>query len=197
MIVEPSMPGRWRYVLALAIGVIGLISFGVFLFRGLMELAPGIQVVVPGRHEFHLSVPGKYTVFHEHQSVVGGRVYSTGQGLDGLECGLSVADSGTPVQLSQSWMNTTYSLGSRSGESIWDFDVSEPGGYALDCRYAGNGSGSEAVLAIAHGTTQKLLRTVFGGLGILFTSLAAAGILAVLTWSKRQDTTRRHADPAI
>ena len=107
MIVEQSTPGRWRYLVAAAIGVTGLVLFGVFLFRGLMDLAPGIQVVVPGRHEFHLADPGRYTVFHEHRSVVEDRVYSTGQGLGGLECGLSALGSGFPVQLSQAWMNTT------------------------------------------------------------------------------------------
>ncbi|MDP6542811.1 MAG: hypothetical protein QGH60_02405 [Phycisphaerae bacterium] len=74
-------PSGWYYVLAGLVLAGGIAGFALFLFSGLTDLSGGLtQMVVPGEHELTLSEAGDYTVFHEYRSVVGSKVYSTGQG---------------------------------------------------------------------------------------------------------------------
>ena len=110
-------PSRWYYALAGAVLVAGLVGFVLILFSGISGITGGLtQMVVPGRHELALTEAGKYTVFHEYRSVVGNKVYSMRQGgLPGLECSLSRKATGETVPLSRSAMNSTYTMGSRSG----------------------------------------------------------------------------------
>ncbi len=186
---EHPGPSRWSYILAALIVLGGLVTFGVFLFTGLTGATPAIQVIVPGRSELRLTEPGEYTVFHEYQTLIGGQVYSTSAGLD-LECRLASAASGSSIPLAGASASTTYSIGGRSGRSIWEFGIAEPGGYALDCSYASGAEGPETVLAIGHGTLEKIVTVIFGGIGILFASVAAGGVIAVFTLSKRQQADR-------
>jgi hypothetical protein len=46
-----------------------------------MAEIPSVQVVVPDSSNITLSQPGKYTIFYEYRSVVGNRIYSTGEGI--------------------------------------------------------------------------------------------------------------------
>jgi hypothetical protein len=49
---------------------------------------PSIQVVVPGSSDITLSQPVKYTVFYEYRSMVGNRVYSTGEMIPSIQVNL-------------------------------------------------------------------------------------------------------------
>lgn len=186
-------PSGWYYVLAGLVFVAGSVGFGLFLFSGLSGLSGGLrQMVVPGQHELTLSGAGDHTVFHEYQSVVGSKVYSTGQGgIAGLRCSLSSKATGQEIPLSPSTVNSTYSVGSRSGVSIFDFSIDSPGDYLFSARYPAGQEGSQAVLTVARGFVEKLLVTILGGLGMMFGGLGIAIAIAVITFVKRRGARRR------
>ena len=128
-------PGRWYYGLGGAVLVAGCVYFGVFLWQNISRIGENLtQLVAPGKSQLTLSKPGKYTIFHEYQSVVGNKVYSTSRELSGLECSLVSMSTGDEIALSPSAMNSTYSLGSRSGVSVLDFRIESPGTYELSAQ---------------------------------------------------------------
>lgn len=198
-------PSRWYYVLACLVLGTGLTGFVWFLFSGLSSLEGGLtQLVVPGDHELTLSEMGGYTVFHEYQSVVGNKVYSMAQGgLSGLQCSLAFKATGEEIPLSESTTNSTYSMGSRSGVSIFDFRIDSPGTYVFSAQYfpgeEGPGEeGPEAVLSVGHGFVKQLLVTILGGLGIIFGAMGAAAAIAVITFVRRRRARKQlqqNADP--
>ncbi len=178
-------PSRWYYGLAILVVMGGGALFGVILWKNLSGLADALtQVVVPGKREVALREAGEYTIFYERESVVGNKVYSTGENISGLACALTSKTSGSPVRLSRSTMSSTYSVGGRSGVSVWEFKVEQPGALEIACTYEGK-EGPEVVLAVGKDFTGKLVATIFGAIGVLFLSVIAGIAIAVVTLLKR------------
>ena len=186
-------PSGWFYVLAGLVLVGGIVGFVFFLVGGLSDLSGGLtQVVVPGSQELTFSKIGAHTVFHEHKSIVGNKMYSmTPGGLAGLRCRLVSKTDGQEILLSPTSMNSTYSLGSRSGVGVFDFNIDAPGEYLFSASYPPGQEGPQAVLAIGHGFVEQLLTTVLGGLGIMFGSLIAAIAIALTTFLMRRGAKKR------
>ncbi len=185
-------PSRGYYGLAVVVVVAGFGLFGVTLWKGLSGMGTKLQqVVAPGRAEITLAEPGDYTIFYEHQSVMGNRVYSTGDSVPGLECMLVSKSSGSPVELRRSGVNSTYSFGGRSGKSVFDFHIDQPGVYEIASGYPEGHEGEEVVLAIGKGIATDILVTIFGGLAVVFGSIALAVAIAVITAVKRQNAQKR------
>lgn len=90
---------------------------------------------MPSRSDITLSQTGKYTIFYEYRSVVGNRVYSTGQDIPSIQINLVSRDVGSEIPLSNTSMNSTYTVGSRSGIGLFDFTVDKPGIYELSASY--------------------------------------------------------------
>ena len=184
-------PTRWFYGLAVLIMFIGGVIFAIFLFSNLSRIAKDfIQVVVPGQETIILSEPGKYIIFYEHRSIVGNKVYSTGEHLSGLYCLLKEKSTGQEIPLTPSQMSSSYSSGSRSGVSIFEFSIVRPGTYELKAWYEAEQGKQEVVLAIGHGFSARLMGTIFGGIAIFIGSLITGGIIAVITYTKRQKCKR-------
>ncbi len=188
-------PGRWYYGLAAFIFVGGWVAFGIFLWKNLSGIADQFQqVVVPGKVQLNLPSPGKYTIYHEYESVVGSKIYSSRQTLAGLEVTLSSLATGDEVALSRTNVDSTYSLGGRSGKAVFDFAIDRPGAYELTAQYPEGEEGPEVVLAIGQGFTGRILTTVFGALGIVFGSIALAVAIALVTAIKRHNAAKRAKD---
>jgi hypothetical protein len=188
-------PGRWYYGLAAAVFVAGCVYFGVYLWQNISRIGENLtQVVVPGKSQLTLSKPGKYTIFYEHRSVVDNKVYSTSRDLSGLECSLVSMSTGAEIALSPATMNSSYSMGSRSGVSVLDFQIESAGTYELSAQYSGGQEGPEVVLAVGEGFTEDIFKTVFGGLGILFGSIGLAVAIVVITLIKRDRAKKRATD---
>jgi hypothetical protein len=180
-------PSRWYYGLAILLFVVGLSLFGLFLFRNLIGLASSlVQLPVPGAYDLTFSDTGKYTIFYEYESVIGNRIYATRRDLSGLRCELQSKETGARVRLSGASMNTTYSLGSRAGVSVLDFNVKRPGSYEFSAGYPEGKEGPEIVLAIGYGFTKRIIRTVVGGLGIFFGTVGISAGVALITLFKRR-----------
>lgn len=194
MTTSEISPGRGCYAVAAALFLAGVGLFVWFLFTRLASLEQELtQVVVPGETELVLDQPGTYTIFHEHRSFVGGRVYSNPRGLAGLECSLVSRRTGAEVPLTAPSGSMTYSLGGRSGVAILEFEIAEPGDYAFTASYPEGEEGPPGVLAIARGFMGKLFGTIFGAIGIFFGSAALAAVTAGVTFWKRSRAEKRLA----
>jgi hypothetical protein len=192
---EEIRPGRWYYGLAALVFVGGWVLFGIFLWKNLSGIADQLQqVVVPGKASLNLPSPGKYTIYYEYESVVGSKVYSSGQTLSGLEVTLVSAATGDEVALSRTDVDSTYSMGGRSGKAVFDFTIDRPGAYEFAAHYPEGEEGPEVVLAVGQGFTGRILVTVFGALGIVFGSMALAVAIAVITVVKRHNAAKRAKD---
>jgi len=179
-------PSRWYYACAGVVFVAGWVLFGLLLIKNLSGMGAKLQqVVVPGEAEITLREPGEYTIFYEYQSVVGNRVYSTEQNLSGLECELVSKAKNARIALSPSSMNSTYELGGRSGKSVFEFRIIQPGVYELSAGYPEGQQGPEVVLAVGKDFTARMLMTIFGGLALVFGSIGIAVAITVVTLIKR------------
>jgi hypothetical protein len=188
--------------------VTGPIVFSIFLFSSLLSNVssltqmPSIQVIVPGTSDIMLSETGKYTIFYEYQSVVGNRVFSTGENIPGIQLNLISKETGAEVPLSSTSMSMTYTIGSRSGTGIFDFTIDKPGTYQLLASYPSStvegqqqGQGPEIVLSIIHGKVVdnffgNIIGTAFGGFAIFFGSFIAGIVILVITFLKRRKAKR-------
>jgi hypothetical protein len=188
-------PSRRFYLLGIAAFIIGGVLFGSFLFSSLENFAAEstIQVVVPGTSDIELPEAGKYTIFYEYQSVVGNRVFSTGEDIPGLEVTLISKDTGLDIPLFRTSLSSTYSIGGRSGISLFDFSTDKPGIFELSAFYPSGeqSSAKNIVLAVMHGFVGKLMATILWGLAIFFGSVAIGIAIIVITFLKRRKAKKR------
>jgi hypothetical protein len=190
-------PSRGYYVLAAIVFVSGWGLLAILLFVGLSGLGSKLQrVVAPGQSDLALNAPGDYTIYYEHRSVVGNRVYSTDENLSGLECELVSKATGARIPISASSTNSTYSIGSYEGKSLLEFHVEQPGTYQLTTVYAAR-EGPEVVLAVGQGIFTKIVLAVFGGVASLFACLALATAIAVVTFIKRTKARKQLASGEV
>lgn len=179
------MPSRKGYLVAVGVFVVGMIGFAAFLFFGLRGLGDELpRFVVPGTTELDLNQTGTYTIFHESESVVDGRVYTPAD-ASGLYVEVVSAETGESISLDTPGASSSYTLGGRSGRAVLTFEVEEPGAYRLVAGYP-DGSGPETVLAVGHGFGRRLFMTVAGSIAIAFGSAGIALVIAVVTFVRRR-----------
>jgi len=162
---------------------------------------PSIQVVVPGSSDITLTQSGKYTVFYEYQSMVGNRIYSTGEDIPDIQVNLVSNDTGAEIPLSSASVTSTYTIGSRSGIGLFDFVIDQPGAYELSASYPAvlgqqQEQGPEIVLAIIHGSAVEklfgsIMGTVAGALAIVFIPFVAGVAIIIITFIKRRKARAR------
>jgi hypothetical protein len=154
-------------------------SFVYTIFHGVMHTTDSLtQIVVPGSTELDLR-PGQYSVFLEEQSVVNGKVYSTTQSIDGLACHVSSVLSGAAIAIRKASMSTSYSVNGRSGHSVLEFPIQQPGRYRFACDYGESSRGPELVVAVGTGVDEAIFGTVLGGLAA-FLGGGGGGLIVVL-----------------
>ena len=181
-----AMPGRKWYWVAGAVGVTCIAAFVVYLFNGISGMSDGLdQMLAPGKAEFVFAEPGAYTVFHEHESVFEERYYSSPGIVSGLEVRVVSSVGGGALAVHAPGSNSSYELAGRSGTSIFEFEIVEPGPYRVTAAYADGRASPEVVLAISHDFMSKLLTTIFGAFAIIFVGLGGAGVITVVTYLKR------------
>jgi len=184
------MPGRLWYAVALAAFLAGAAGAALFLLPRIQALQERLtRVVVPATVDLRLERPGAYTIFHEPQSVVGGTLYHA-EVISGLTVALHEAASGRGLALAQPGATTSYSFGGRSGTSIFDFEIAEPGDYRLSADYADGRSEPRTVLAVGQGVVGGLFGAILGALGIGLVGFAAAVAIAAITFLKRRSALR-------
>ncbi len=182
-------PGRRWYVLALLIAIAGWVGMAVLIVARLSGSADRmIRAVVPGEIELRLNEPGTYTIFHEHHSTYEGRVYNV-ESIPPLEITLRSRTSGAVVPLKDT-ITSTYSVGSRSGRSLYQFEVTTPGAYQLAASYATGRRQPETVLSIDRGFVGDLLLTIGGSLAMALGGMVIAIIMFVVVFRRRRQARR-------
>jgi len=173
------------FVVAGLIAIAGFVAAWLYLWPRLGAVDEGmIRVVVPGSATLDLVKPGKYTIFHERQSVVDGQFYAS-DSVAGLRVGLIAEGTNAPVRI-EPGTSTSYSMGSRQGSSIFAFTIDRPGRYRLTTSLT-NG---QAVLAIGQGMVGAIFSMVGMTIAIAFGGVAIAGIIAGLTiWQRMKPKT--------
>ena len=184
-----SGPSRKGFVFAGVVLLVGVIGFGAILYLGLRGLSMQ-RVVVPGSDELVLDEPGRYTIYHESRSVMGGRVYDVSD-VSGLTVELVSAETGESIPLDAPGANTTYELRGRSGRGVLTFEVDRPGAYLLSAEYPA-GAGPETVLAVGRGLGTRIAMTVAGAIAVGIGSFLLAVAVVVVTCIRP-----RRADQAI
>jgi hypothetical protein len=176
-------PGRIWYLVALGIFLLGMAAMAAFLITRLMSMDSGLtRFVVPGETTLTFEA-GTYTIFHEPQGVLDGKIYSSGS-LSGLTVTVAGPD-GNDVPLSAAGSGR-YSFGGHTGYSVFDFTAASPGPYVIAARYADDAPGPQTVLAVGAGFLSGLLTTIFGSLAIAFGGAIIAAIILVRTLVKRR-----------
>ena len=196
LVAQEIRPGKWLYGLAAVIFVAGWALFAVILWKSLSGIGEGMQqVVVPGSAELTLAKPGSYTIFHEYESVVGSRIYSASRGVPGLECSLRSKATGASVEISPSHSNSTYSMARRSGVSVLDFRIDQPGIYILTAGYPSGQEGAETVLAVGQGIGLRIVGGILGSMAVVFGCIGLSVAIAVYTGVKRYRAGERARNP--
>jgi len=187
------MPSRWWYAVAVAVLVLGLAGMGWTLWSGLSGIGDLIvRFVVPGSGEVTLSEAGTYTIFHESESVIDGRVY-TAPAVSGLSVTVTEEASGTAVPVRTPGMHSTYTFGGHSGTSIFAFDAPRPGIYRIAGAYDGGRSEPKTVLAVDRGFFCRLWRTLFFGIASVLVGAVAAPAIGFTVYFKRRRMLRAEA----
>ena len=177
----------WFYMAPALLLIFGGGVFGFFLYKSLNTLSASLtQALMPGTTQVSLKKPGPYTVFHEYRSVFDGTRYSVPQGLLGMTCSLTTSAAGKAIKLVETAGDTKYSIGEKSGVSIFKFAITNPGLYDFSCRYDDGGGEPKTVLTIAQSFFGELIRSIFLGFLILGVAVFTAIITFYIIYLKRK-----------
>lgn len=180
-----SPPGRRWYIIAAIIAILGWTATVVFLVSRLSDSTGSmIRALVPGQVDIVLKEPGTYTIFHEYESTLDGRVYHVGD-VSGLNIRVRSQTAGQDISL-RSATGSRYRAMSNAGRSLFDFNVEAPGAYQIVASYDGGRKEPQTVLAIGHGFVGALVMTILGALAMAFVSMGAAIAIAVVVFLKRR-----------
>lgn len=185
-------PSRWYYGLAALIAVAGIALSISTMISGISSMGSEMQqVVVPGNSDLQFSVVGEYTIFYENQSVVDGRVYSTGGDIPSLQIEVKNKTTGIKVDTYTPGGSFSYSFGGRTGRSVLAFNIDQPGTYVLSAGYPEGTSGPQVVLAVGHGLAGSIVSGIMLPLLLFFGSIVVAAIIVILTYLKRKEAVKR------
>ena len=179
-------------------GLIALAGFAGALFYLMPRLGAAdarmMRVVVPGNAVLVLDKPGPYTIYHERKSTVDGRYYAS-DAVNGLSLRLTDEATSAPIKLAEPTMSANYTIGNRSGASIFAFTIDRPGRYRLVATLASGRSEPQAVLAIAQGMLGAMFGLIFGTIAIAFAGLGVAGAIVLAVLWRRSKAVPKPAQP--
>jgi hypothetical protein len=171
---QQIQPGKWLYGLAGLVVSLGIVGFIWILMSSLNGIKNSLtQFIMPGSAELSLKQPGTHTIYYERTSVVGDRVFATGENVSGIKCTVTSLTAGGNLELGEPGMSETYTFGSRSGRSVLEFTTVNPGEFQLTCAYLNGAKQPEVVFALGHDFMSGFFRTIalcfaalFGGIGL-------------------------------
>jgi hypothetical protein len=179
------MISRICYVVAALAFLAGGAGAGMVVWSGISALDQGmIRIVAPGTSVLALSEPGAYTIYHEPESVIDGKIYSA-QNINGLRVAVA-EEGGEQVTVTTPAVTSRYSIGGRSGVSVLGFEIAHPGRYRLTAAYGAGRSEPVTVLAISQGFVGRLVMTIFGAIGSAFAGVGAGLTIALVTYFRRR-----------
>lgn len=167
------------------------------------------QVVVPGSADLTLSRTGAYAVYYEYRSVVDGVEYVGSETPPPLVCSLTAKATGREIPVVPDFVATNRyyaEWGQRQGVLVMSTTVDEPGDYTFSARYPDDRERPPVVLAVGQNifwevggivvsVAGSVLSGVLGGLIVLWGSVLAAVVIAIVVAVKRR-TSQLASGPA-
>jgi hypothetical protein len=183
--VRRRAPGRVWYVVAGLLVVAGLIGAALILWQTIGDLDENLhRLTVPGQSELSLDERGTYTIFIEHASG-----FAIDPAVARLELEL-VSEQGQPVVLMRPDASFTYTLGDRTGQAVFQFEVDQPGNFLLAGDYPNGDSGPPVVLAVSKGLGGRLFAGIGGAILLpVLTALLAVAIVVITFLARRRART--------
>jgi hypothetical protein len=176
---------RVGYVVAAICLLTGLGIAVWFLWTCISELQAGmIRFVVPANIDLTLDEPGAYTIFHESESVVDGKLYSA-PSIGGLRITV-VGDDGQRIAVADPGFSAHYRVAGHSGNAVLVFSIAAPGRDRLSATYPSGQAEPKTVLVVGRGFVGRLLGTIVGSLASTFTGFIVALALALTTYFRRR-----------
>ena len=187
------MKSKVGYWLAPIPVILGFTLAGWLVWSSIAALQNALtRFVMPGTSVLTLNEPGTYTIFHEADSVVDGKLYAA-PNVAGLDIDVTDEATGQKIAVAVPGMSSTYSIGGHSGKSVLAFDIAAPGRYRLNAAYANGRSEPQTVLAVGRGFFGRLLGAIFGAIGAAFAGIIAAVVLVLTTFFRRRRMLRMAA----
>jgi hypothetical protein len=184
------MQSRAGYFLAPIPLIAGLALAGWLVWTGIAAVQNALtRLVVPGSTVLALDEPGTYTIYHEADSVVDGKLYSA-PNIAGLSTSVTAEANGQQIAVGEPSFSSSYSIGGHSGKSMLTFTIATPGRYRLSAAYPGGQTGPQTVLAVSRGFLGRLLGAIFGAIGAAFAGFTAALVLVLMTYFRRRKMLR-------
>lgn len=187
------MTSRLGYVLGVLFLLAGMSVAGWLVWSEIAALQNVmVRVIVPGSVELTLDQSGTYTIFHEADSVVDGKLYSAPT-IAGL--GVTVTgDNGQQIAVTVPNISSSYTIGGHSGKSVFAFDIPAPGRYRLSAQYVNGRGEPQTVLAVSRGFFGRLVGTIFGAIASVFAGFGLALTLVLTTYFRRRRMLRAASD---
>lgn len=161
------------------------------------SIADSLQrFTAPGEVTLSLPQTGKYIIYHEFNSTLHGQTFTNAPGLQGLSARLTDG-SGQAIPLTEIRWPDKYAFKERKGEAMWQFEIDEPGGYALRVDYPDAPGGFTAVIAVGQDVRERSLQTVMQFFWTFLGTFAigiAGVVLGILTRMAQRKKERRGLD---
>ena len=179
------------FILAGVVILGGFVAFGYMLYSGIRGLTHELtRIQAPSDQTVDLRRSGTYTVFLETQTVIDGTIVRTPGLVNGLFIRVEPPDGATiPVEASRS--NSTYNFGGRSGVSLAEFTIEEPGKYRIVTGFVKKPPSHPVVLTLIQGFMRRLFGVILNSSAVLMASIFAAVIIVVLTVVRGRDDRKK------
>jgi hypothetical protein len=176
----------WFLLSPLAL-VLGLVVFIVVVLSGLKGIEGARQTVpVPGSGIVTLEEAGSVTLYFEQSGASEATVPA------GLDIQIVPAGGGAPLVLSDSRVNTNYSIGGVVGRNFAVVNIPAPGRYEVTTSLPdGVHPPRGATVAVSAGVGGQILGTALGGLAALGLGFLAAVIIPIIVAGKRNTSKKQ------
>lgn len=184
-------PSKLYYVLALA-GLVGSFFSGrLFLERRMEEITAELtRGAVPGVVQLVLPAAGEYSIYLEHQGVLGNQLFVTPQQLGELVCAVASA-AGESVPVREPLLPISYDRDSRKGVQVLEFEVEEAGAYVLEGSYPSGTAGPQLLLGVGEGILGSYSATLLGAMGLALLPAFGGLVIGAFVWRARKQARRR------
>lgn len=153
--------------------VAGVLAIPAAIALSILMFPKPAQFMIPGSKNFNLTMPGKYVLWHETETIFQGRTYSGGQLPGGLLMQLSNTATRAVIPLVPD-QSTTMSSGSSSRRSIATFTITTPGPHLLSVE------GKAPPMVFSFGKSEW--GNLFWSLGIGFILCPSLIIAGIVLW---------------
>lgn len=169
------------YVLGGLVIAAGCGAFVYTLFTSIAHTIDSlVQVNVPGQKELTFKPNAWYTIFLEEGSSPDGKIYAKQPELKDLTCHVTSRTTGNKLGLRHPSGSSSYSINSRSGHSVLEFQTQESGTYEFSCGYPEGTQGPQVILAVGPDITPDVFKLVWTALAEMFGGCFLGALIIVI-----------------